>query len=287
MRHLVIVLARNEARFIGEMLTSLLHQTEPPDRIVIVDDGSTDATGVIIHRIAAQDRSVQVLQHRTHGNAVMGPAVVRAFTYAYDQLGPERYTYVSKFDADLVFPPNYCATVLQHLDEHRNVGVAGGVLFERAGPKLVALRAAPDHVLGALKTYRQVAFQAMGGLEAIAGWDIVDQVKLRILGWQTSALGTLRVLHQRPHGSRDGHLAGKAQWGLGAWIIGSHPLFVMGRGIYRMLERPYVIGGLAFWGGYLLAAVKRVPRLRDPVVVAQLRSEQLHRLRVWNRTARS
>lgn len=283
MRHLVIIPARNEGRFVGDMLRSLLRQTEPPDRIVIVDDGSSDETGPIVAAVAAQHPSVQLLRHEARVDDVMGPAVVRAFTFAYTQLQADAYTYVSKFDADLVFPECYCATVLGHMDEHSDVGVAGGVLENEAHGEPVHLRVAPNHVAGALKTFRQRALDAIGGLEEISGWDIVDQVKLRMLGWRISALVKLRVLHRRAHGARNGRVLGKAHWGRGAWAIGSHPLFVLARGLYRMLETPYVIGGLAFWGGYLLAAVRGVPRIGDPAVVARLRKEQLHRLRVWNR----
>ena len=283
MRHLAIIPACNEGRFIGDTLASLLGQTEPPDRIVVVDDGSSDDTGAIVEAVAALHPEVTLLRHQRSPDDVMGPAVVRAFMFAYDQFEPDTYTYVSKLDADLVFPPTYCAALLRHLDDHPELGVAGGVLLEEARGKPVRLRAAPNHVLGALKTFRQVALRAIGGFEAIAGWDIIDQVKLRTLEWRTEALARLPVSHRREHGARYGRVLGKADWGLGAWAIGSHPLFVLARGLYRMLEPPYVIGGLAFWGGYVLAAVRGAPRLRDPVVVSRLRKEQLHRLRVWNR----
>jgi biofilm PGA synthesis N-glycosyltransferase PgaC len=284
MRHLVIIPARNEGMFVGDMLMSLLRQTEPPDRIVVVDDGSSDDTGRIVAALIGHHPSVELLRHETRAELVMGPAVARAFTFAYRRHRTEGYTYVSKFDADLVFPAHYCATVLRHLDEHPDVGVAGGVLEDAARGAPARLRVAPNHVVGALKTFRRIALAAIGGLEEVSGWDIIDQVKLRILGWQSAALAPLPVLHRRAHGSRDGHLSGKAAWGAGAWAIGSHPLFVLGRGFYRMLEPPYLIGGLAFWGGYLLAALKGTPQLGDSDVIAQLRREQLRRLLTWNRS---
>jgi poly-beta-1,6-N-acetyl-D-glucosamine synthase len=285
MRHLVIVPARNEARFIGDMLMSLLRQTEPPDRIVIVDDGSSDGTSRIVAALIGEHRSLELLRHETRTGDVMGPAVARAFALAYRRHRAEGYSYTSKFDADLVFPEHYCATVLRHLEAHPDIGVAGGVLVDEARGAPARLRVAPNHVVGALKTFRHPALAAIGGLEEVPGWDIIDQVKLRILGWQSAALESLPVLHRRAHGSREGRLSGRADWGAGAWAIGSHPLFVLGRGFYRMLEPPYLIGGLAFWGGYLLAALKKTPRLRDPVVIARLRQEQLSRLRLWNRRA--
>ncbi len=40
----VIVAAHNEAAALPETLAALLDQTDPPDEILIADDGSTDAT---------------------------------------------------------------------------------------------------------------------------------------------------------------------------------------------------------------------------------------------------
>lgn len=284
MRHLVIIPARNEARFIGDMVRSLLAQTEPPDRIVVVDDGSSDATVAIVARLAERHPSVQLLRCTGRNGEVMGPSVVRAFTLAYDRAAGTSYRYVSKLDADLVFPERYCEAVLAYLDTHPDVGVAGGVIQEEAHGEPVPYRVAPNHVVGALQSFRQTALESIGGLAAIPGWDIVDQVKLRAHGWRTVALRHLPVQHRRAPGARNGKVLGKADWGRGAWVIRSHPLFVFARGLYRMLEPPYIIGGLAFWGGYLLAAARRVPRLDDPVVVTRLRQEQMYRLRAWNRS---
>ena len=283
MRHLVIIPARNEARFIGDMVRSLLRQTEPPDRIVVVDDGSSDTTVATVADLAKRHPSVQLIQCAAPNGNVMGPAVVRAFTLAYGAVNGAAYRYVSKFDADLVFPERYCETVLAHLDLHPDVGMAGGVVQREARGVPVPYRVSPNHVLGALQSFRQTALESIGGLVAMPGWDIVDQVKLRVRGWRTAVLSHVAVLHRRDHGARNGRLLGKADWGRGAWVIRSHPLYVLARGLYRMFEPPYIFGGLAFWVGYLLAAVRRLPRLDDPAVVALLRQEQLYRLRAWNR----
>jgi len=46
----VIIPAYNEAGFVGDTIQSLLAQTVPPDRIILVDDGSTDGTGDVGRR---------------------------------------------------------------------------------------------------------------------------------------------------------------------------------------------------------------------------------------------
>ncbi|MCA9483328.1 MAG: glycosyltransferase, partial [Nitrospina sp.] len=51
----VCVPARNEERGIEACLTSLLQQDYPHFEVIAVDDNSTDGTGAIIDRLAAQD----------------------------------------------------------------------------------------------------------------------------------------------------------------------------------------------------------------------------------------
>ncbi len=42
MKHVIVMPAHNEAVYIGRTLQSLVTQTERPDRLVVVDDGSTE-----------------------------------------------------------------------------------------------------------------------------------------------------------------------------------------------------------------------------------------------------
>jgi poly-beta-1,6-N-acetyl-D-glucosamine synthase len=282
-RHVVIIPARNEEEFIGPTLESILTQSEPPDRVYVVDDGSTDRTPAIVEELAAGHPSVRLVRRRDRGRRAMGSGVVETFNAAYELCRSEDFDYVSKIDADQILPPRYFETLLGFLDRNPGWGAASGVPYDRIGDRLVRERMPASHVAGSLKTVRKRAFDEMGGFVPTLGWDILDVVKLRSLGYRTGHLEGLHVVHLRQHASAEGVLRGKAQWGEGAYIIGSHPLFVLARGFYRMLEPPYVIGGFAFWWGYLQAVAARRERVPDPELIRSLRREQLHRLLRFNR----
>lgn len=278
MRHVVIIPARNEELHIRATLTSILGQTAVPDRIYVVDDGSSDRTGTIVEEIARSEPRLRMLRIADRGYRRMGPGVVEAFNSAYAECRDDDFMYVSKIDADQILPPNYFEVLLTFLDSHPNFGAAGGVPYDQHGHALRPWRMPATHVPGPLKTMRRRVFDEIGGFLPILGWDILDEAKMRMHGYRTGHLSELKVCHLRPHGSAEGALRGKALWGEGAYAIRSHPLFVIARALYRMCEPPYVVGGVAVLWGYLNAAARQVPRVVDPELVKALRQEQIHRL---------
>lgn len=283
MQHIVIIPARNEEAHIAATLRSLLVQTLPPDRIYVVNDGSSDQTAEVVQSIANDYPCVQLLEKPDRGYRMMGGAVVETFNYAYAKCKDETFDYISKIDADVIFPPDYFEKLFAFMDANPDVAAASGVLFDHIGSTRQRLRCPDHHIGGPIKTIRKTVFDAMGGFVTAFGWDIVDQVKMRMLGYRTQNLPELEVEHQRQHGTAEGAWHGKATWGRGAWIIGSHPLFVLARAAYRMLEPPYILGGIALLYGYLKAAVTRVPQIDDKPLMAALRREQLYRLLHRNR----
>jgi glycosyltransferase involved in cell wall biosynthesis len=283
MRHIVIIPARNEADHIEQTLRSILRQQERPDRIYVVDDGSTDRTITIVDRICEQESSVILIKSGDRGYRKMGAGVVEVFNRAYNLIRDQHCSYVSKIDADLVMEPNYFRALLDRMDDDPALAIAGGNRYEKVAEQWLWDRTPSHHVPGGLKTMRRSAFDRMGGFIPTLGWDIIDEVKAHMLGYKTVNFPDLKVLHLRPHASAEGVLRGKATWGRGAYIIGSHPLFAFFRGIYRMRERPFVLGGLAFWWGYCLAAIQGEPKIDDKVLIAFLRKEQLQRLFGFNR----
>lgn len=66
----VVLPAYNVEKYIDDALTSLLEQTLPPRQIIVVDDGSTDATAERVRRFQ-DDHDIQLI---TQSNAGPGPA---------------------------------------------------------------------------------------------------------------------------------------------------------------------------------------------------------------------
>lgn len=277
-RLVVISPCRNEERLIELTLHSVASQTRRPDRWVIVDDGSKDATPDIVSRYTANHDWIELLRRQRGGERQLGPGVVAAFNAGLAHLRNDPFDVVAKLDCDLEFGPDCFASILAHFDNTR-VGIASGTTYLKVGAKLFSERYADYHVPGQAKFYRRACFEEIGGLQPIYGWDILDETDARRHGWITLSDPAVTILHHRLQGATFGALRGRVIWGWGAYAIGSHPVFAIARGLYRIAEQPWVLGGLAFlWGFFSSYFQPGVKRTQDRDLIHYLRREQLHRL---------
>jgi len=286
MKHIIVMPAHNEAALIGRTLQSIVDQTEPPDRLIVVDDGSTDATAEIVRGFMRDNPWIEMIPGGQRGTG-RRYRVVEVFNHGYERIRHEPASYVSKIDADLIFPRDYFERLLRVMDADPSIGAAGGALDEvGANGRHHRLRMPDNHVPGPIKTIRKSVFEEMHGFVPMLGWDIIDLVKIRSLGYQTVCIPDLVVTHQRQTAAATGILKGNVRMGHGAYVIGTHPLFALGRAAYRMFEPPYVLAGLALGYGYFRSWFKRAEQMPDAGLIRALRAEQLYRLGHFNKLPR-
>ncbi len=94
----VVVPTYNRASFLPETLDAILGQTRPPDEIIVVDDGSTDATPEVLARYAPGVRTIRITNS---GDLVARNTGVRA---AASDL-------IAFCDSDDLWRPGYLAAV--------------------------------------------------------------------------------------------------------------------------------------------------------------------------------
>lgn len=283
LRLVVISPCRDESRFVELTLRSVTGQSKRPDRWVVVNDGSTDATPEIVAGYAAGHPWIEMVTREDRGGRQLGPGVVAAFNEGFKHLGDDPFDVIAKLDCDMEFGPDCFERILRHFEDPR-VGMASGTTYLKVGEKLVSERHAPYYVPGQAKFYRRQCFQDIGGLQPLYGWDILDQADSRRHGWKTLHDPEIRLVHHRLQGATFGPVRGRILWGYGAYATGTHPLFAFWRGVYRMAERPWLIGGLAFLWGFLSNYVSpRVARTENVELIRYLRKEQIFRLFHMNR----
>jgi len=116
----VITPAFNAARRLRDCVTSIRSQSFENWEHLVVDDGSTDATGVLLEELKAEDARLRSIHQANAGpgaarNAAMKAAVGRYFAF---------------LDADDRAMPNRLATQHAFLDDHPEVHVLGGAIVK-------------------------------------------------------------------------------------------------------------------------------------------------------------
>lgn len=200
MKFYIVIPAHNEAAFIKSTLDSLVVQSLLPSKLVVVDDQSNDNTAQIVQQYMEKHSWISLV-HTTSSDAHLpGSKVIKAFQKGLDQLD-EEYDIICKFDADLVFPKNYLATIAAHFTHDSGVGMCGGFCQVQKGEGWVLENLTDeDHIRGALKAYRKACFKDIGGLKPSMGWDTVDELLAQYHGWKIKTDRTLQVKHLRPTG---------------------------------------------------------------------------------------
>lgn len=284
-RHLTlaaVVMFLNEERHLPRLFASLGQQERRPDLLVLVDDGSSDRSADLAAAFAEIQTYSRVLrrpQRDPETDRMAGAAELVGFQWALEQLD-QPYDVVAKLDGDLQFPPSFFATVMGALEADERIGICGGPLsIER---ELFASQPEPSqrwHVRGATKFYRAACLEQISPLPVHLGWDTIDELRAQLNGWKVEnvTFPDSNVLHLRPTGSYDGLVRGYRRAGVAAWAYGAHPLQVLASSLVRVPRRPRLVGGAAYLGAWLGAALRRAPRAeRDAITL--MRRQQLARI---------
>jgi glycosyltransferase involved in cell wall biosynthesis len=269
----------NEREHLPDFLASLAAQTRLPDRLVLVDDGSTDGS----HEVAAEFTDAhdwaRLLRRPEHGaerDRLATAKELEAFQWAVDQLDAE-WDVVGKLDADLRLTPRTLETILGELERDERLGLAGSYLQENGA----RIKIGRGHVHGATKFFRRRCWEDIAPVPAILGWDTIDEFTARMRGWRTQsfAMPDGDPEHLRPRGTYDGLLRGYRRWGECSYALGESPLHVALYTLRQMAtEPPRVAGGASYAAGYARAALRRAPRA-EPDVRASVRREQKQRIK--------
>jgi biofilm PGA synthesis N-glycosyltransferase PgaC len=277
-RYVIVTPVRDEERYIEETIASVCVQSVRPTEWVIVNDGSTDRTGEILDRYAAQLPWIRVVHRTNRGFRKSGGGVMEAFNDGYHTLLCHDWEFIVKLDGDLSFSGDYFEKCFQKFEMDHQLGIGGGEIYHKVSTGL-KLEANPRfHVRGATKIYRRDCWEAIGGLWPAPGWDTIDEVKANMLGWKTYSFEQLRLIHHRFTGSAEGLLRDRVKHGVACCISGYHPLFVVASCLRRLGQKPYITGAAAIFYGFIKGYFGHIPRVNDKDLIAYMRRQQLRRL---------
>lgn len=175
----------NHAHYLPESLGSIANQTRAPDRVIIIDDCSTDDSIAVISRFVAERPSWRLIRHETNQGVVRGQNEALAiadtewigFLGADDALHP---AYLEKAmaqatthpEAGLVFA---CCEIIGPQGPSAKRMLRPVMLPASASAMLApadvrhALRFGDNYFSGTTSLYRRTALQALGGFDVKLG----------------------------------------------------------------------------------------------------------------------
>ena len=162
----LIVIAYREAARIEATLHAILAQIDAPSfEVIVVDDGSPDATAEIVAKLAAADPRVALL--RLPANIGRGLARGAGIAAA-------RGRFVGFVDADITLPPDWLTRCVAALPGHAAVG---GI-------------ALPDGDAAVVARLTGIALRPLQGSRAVTGNNVLfDGTILRAIAFPTTPLG--------------------------------------------------------------------------------------------------
>lgn len=166
----VIMPAYNVARYLSAAIESVLDQTFTDLELLVIDDGSTDATREIATACAARDPRIRLLQKPNGGISSARNHGLRAASGAL----------IAILDSDDVWSPAYLATQVRILEGRPEIDVVtgnawflGGRLTGRPARPVPDLRPAPDlaqiladeSAVFIMSIFRHRVYETIGGFD--------------------------------------------------------------------------------------------------------------------------
>ncbi|MFS4493581.1 glycosyltransferase family A protein [Maribacter sp. 2308TA10-17] len=225
MKYYVVIPAHNEEAFLADTLNSILRQSLQPQKVIIVNDNSSDETEAIINEFTTLSPIFLKLNTTSSEIHMPGSKVINAFNKGLAILD-EAYDFIVKLDADIILPDNYFERIAYIFTGSPKVGIAGGFIYEKGSDGNWKLNHPmnKNHVRGAFKAYSKSCFKAIGGLKNAMGWDTVDELLAQFNDFEIFTDDALHAKHLRPTGHSYNEkaklLQGKAMYTMryGFWI---------------------------------------------------------------------
>src|SRR5882724_3159420 len=202
--YVLITPARNEEAFIEKTLESMVHQTFPPIKWVIVDDGSTDRTPEIVESYAKQYPWIELVRRPQRKDRNFAGKVY-SFNDGLARVQSLQVELIGNLDADITFGHDHFEFLLRKLADDPTLGVAGTAYTEEGFDSIRDSFEGQTSVHGACQLFRFKCFQEIGGYQPskAGGIDWIAVTTARMKGWKTQNYPERRFHHHREMGTAE------------------------------------------------------------------------------------
>jgi glycosyltransferase involved in cell wall biosynthesis len=283
MDYVLITPARNEEAVIRFTLASVVSQTRPPKRWVILDDGSTDKTAAIVEEYRERYPWIELVRRPQRTDRSFAGKADAVNEGLGRMLGAGlQFDVVGNLDADVSFERDYMEFLLNAFAANERLGVAGTPFTQDGGYDSSRDSFEGQHyVAGPCQLFRTECFREIGGYvpNRAGGVDWIAVMTARMKGWTVEAFPEKRFHHHRALGTAERSPVGAMfSYGEKDYYLGGSPVWQLFRTCYQATKRPFLIGGLSLLAGYTWAALTRTPRVVSPELMRFHRTDQMRKL---------
>ena len=189
---------------------------------MIVSDGSTDGTDVIVSKYAAENPWIELVQMPERRERHFAGKVY-AFNAGYARLKNVEYEVIGSLDADISFDEDYFAFLLRKLAEDSALGLVGTPFKDELTQIYDYRFVSIEHVSGACQLFRRECFEQIGGYVPVQGGGIdhIAVITSRMKGWKTRTFTEKVCLHHRSIGTAQrGALLARFKFGAQDYALG-------------------------------------------------------------------
>ena len=256
----IIIPFHNEENYIESTIKSIVEQSYPVKKLLLINDNSKDQSSSKIDSYLKEYDWISKLDINSNNKHLPGKKVINAFNQGLKSLD-SNYDIICKFDADIILPKNYLEKIILEYKKDPYVGMVSGILYIKKNDNWIFEKvSSKKHVRGPIKSYRKACFKEIGGLKESIGWDTVDVLLAKYNKWKVVTYEDLIVKHLKPTGLNYNksakYLQGEALYKMRFGVVLS---------LLSALKRAYNLKSISYLVfikiGYLISVLKSKERI--------------------------
>ncbi len=275
-KYLVVTPIRDEADFVKITISCMLNQSIVATKWIFVDDNSIDSTNEILQSYVKKHQFINVKTISASTVRLPGVGVMRAFEYGLQNECLDNYDFIVKLDADLEFKPNFFENIFIEFNNNSRLGLASGLILEKNGKPTSDNY--EGHTYGNTKIYSTSCFKAILPIEKIKHWDLLDNIKANVNGFESRIIYSEQVIHLKAMDSVVGIKKESKLKGYYSAYLQYNKWFLLFKTIKMVFEPPFFIKGFYFLLGYFSNILIKREFYQNKPVIEMLQKQQTDRL---------
>ena len=282
-KYILVTPVHNEEEFIEQLIRSVIVQMILPQKWVIIDDGSTDQSPEIIKEFENEFGFITYLRFDRRDIENYFDHKVNVVLAGIKEAAKVEHDFLGVLDADITLETSYYKNIMAEFGRNPKLGTASGIYLNKINGGLQKLVKDKNSTAGGLQVFRRECYESIGGFIPLrhGAEDSLMDILARMHGWQSRLFPEYKAIHHRATGTGDGRsvLQARFRQGLTEYGIATHPLFMAVKSFRRaVLEKPYFVGSIVRFAGFLYGYCLREKRQLSPEVIRFVRKEQIGRL---------